>query len=494
MRRCVIGIDVGTSACKLLALDENGAILATDTQRYPLYHPREGWSEQEPEDWWQAVVRGMPSLVRAVAGIPVAGVSLSGQMHGMVALDADRSVLCRAPLWNDQRTQAQCDEITALAGGLEELVRQTNNQMLTGCTGGKILWLRQTDPARFARVAYILNPKDYVRFRLTGALYTDVSDASGTGFFDVRQRRWAGPVLRAAGVGEGLFAQVAESVEQTGAVTAEAAGITGLPAGAPVFGGGGDAVISTVAMGMRSPKTVGLTLGTSAVVSRGLPSFAENPGGRFQIYCGCAPETWTAYCATNSAGGCYRWLRDTLGGSLDFATLDRLAGATPPGSDGLLFLPYLAGERFPHFDARARGGFIGLDARMGLGHLARAVLEGVCYSIKQMYMEIDALLPGEPVTEITLTGGGARSALWRQMLADVLGLPVRTTYGGEHGGAFGAALLAGVGSGMFSDIGCAMAFARPETEERPEEGLRNVYAESFAKYARMYPALRWSFA
>ena len=493
MKDCVIGIDIGTSGCKLLALDAKGEILAVDTQSYPLYHPHEGWSEQQPEDWWQGVTRGLPHVLGALAGARVAGVSFSGQMHGMVALDAAGHVVCRAPLWNDQRTQAQCDEITAVAGGVEAMLACTNNVMLTGCTGGKILWLRQSDPACFARIARILNPKDYVRFCLTGEAYTEVSDASGTGFFDVRQRAWSHSLLARVGLSAELFAPVVESTARTGAVCAAASAATGLPVGTPVYGGGGDAVLSTVAMGLDSPRKVGVTLGTSGVVSMSLPHFVPNPGGRFQIYCGNGPGRWMVYGSSNSAAGSYQWFCDTLAGGASYAALEEAACAVAPGSDGLTFLPYLTGERFPHFDAQAKGGFIGLDARMGLGHFARAVMEGVCWSQKQIFDEVAALLPDAQTEEIVLTGGGAKSALWRQILADVLELPVRTVYGGAHGGAFGAALVAGVGAGLFADLEEAMCLAKPQTEALPNPRHRDIYRAGYKKYAGMYPALRWSF-
>lgn len=498
----LLGIDVGTSGCKILAIDGTGAILGSAVEEYPCHTPREGWSEQEPEDWWQGVVRGLRRILPALGGWPVGAVSFSGQMHGMVALDVQGRVIRRAILWNDQRTGPQCGEIIRAAGGAQALLGVTNNGMLTGYTGGKILWMKENEPENYRRTRWILNPKDYIRYRLSGEIATDVSDASGTGFFNVRERKWAGELIRRAGLEPAMFPKAYESTDTVGRVTPEAAAATGIPAGTPVGGGGGDAVISTVGLGLAQAGRVGVTLGTSGVVAVGLDRFLPNPGGALQVFCGNEPGRYSAMGVTLAAAGSYQWFRRALGdsetaaaaktGGSAFRLLDEEAAAAAPGAEGLIFLPYLTGERAPLNDPAAKGAFLGLTARHGKGHFARAVLEGVAFSLRQVYDCMQGV-GGIESDSLVLAGGGAVSPLWRQIFADVFGLPVHTVYGSAEGGSFGAALAAGVTAGVWPGLEAAVPLIRMESETRPIEANRPVYRAAYDKYIRFYDALKWSF-
>lgn len=500
MARCVLGIDIGTSGCKAILLDGSGALLASATAEYPLSQPRPGWSEQDPADWYAGVCRALKPVMEAGAAHEIMGLSLSGQMHGMVALSDAMEVVRPAILWNDQRTEAQCAEITQRAGGLAGLLKQTNNMMLTGYTGGKILWMKQNEPENYARTRLILNPKDYIRYLLTGEIVTEVSDASGTGLFDVRNRTWATALIENIGLSPAFFPPCVESTAQTGVISARAAAETGLMAGTPVYGGGGDAVISTTGSGLAVPGRVGVTLGTSGIVAVGLPGYADNPEGKLQLFCNNAPGSWMAFGCTLAAAGSYQWFRNALGGEEmaaqraggedAYVLLNAKAAEVGPGSDGLLYLPYLTGERCPLFDAKARGGFIGLTSVMHKGHFARAVMEGVCFSLKQVY-DLIASCTTLHSNEIVVSGGGAKSPLWKQILADVFQLPVKTVYGGAEGGAFGAALVAGAGCGLWPDLQAAMGAARPMDETKYSAENAAAYAKAYKAYTGMYGALKW---
>lgn len=504
-KTCLMGIDVGTSGVKVLALSADGQILASAIETYPLHAPQPGWTQQDPADWWQGTVAAIQKVVADCSDYKIAGIGLSGQMHGMVALDEANQVIREAILWNDQRTESQCREITKAAGGLQGLLGMTNNQMLTGYTGGKILWLKQNEPDNYARTRIVVNPKDYIRFRLTGVLCTDVSDASGFGFYDVRNNQWHQELIERSGLDLAIFPPVVESTALTGQVTPEAAAICGLATGIPVAGGGGDAVISTTGLGLIKPGRVAVTLGTSGVVAMGIPTFMDNPQGSLQVFRGNSPETFTAMGVTLAAAGSYHWFRGALGeyeieegkrqNRSSFALLDEAATATPAGSDGLIFLPYLTGERCPVNDPAARGGFIGLTSHHGKGHFARSVLEGVAYSLRQVY---DLTISADPELasesgEVVLAGGGAASPLWRQIFADVFNLPVRTVFGSAEGGSFGAALVAGVAVGVWSDLAATVPLIRPDSETLPNPGNREIYDSQYRKYTRLYEALKWSF-
>jgi len=490
MKKVTIGIDIGTSGCKVIALDAEGTIAASALESYPLYQPQEGWTEQDPEDWWQASVNGIKGVLAQLGGAEVAGIGFSGQMHGMVAMDSEMRVIRRAILWNDQRTQKQCDEITAAAGGRDKLLDYTDNMMLTGYTGGKILWMRENEPENFEKTKLILNPKDYIRFRMTGELCTEVSDASGTGLFSVKERRWSYELMEILGLSRDLFPEVLESTDRAGSVTKEAAELIGIEAGIPVFAGGGDAVISTIGLGLALPGKVGVTLGTSGIVATGLPGYAPNPGGKLQVFCANNPGTWLAFGCTLSAAGSYQWYHDNLGGGAGFKELDDGAAQVAPGCGGLTFLPYLTGERCPHFDPNARGAFIGIHSSMTQGHFSRAVLEGVCYAQKQVFDIIKASSPDLSTDSIAVAGGGAKSPLWQQILADVFNMPVRTVFGSAEGGSFGAALIARVGCGMASSMEEAMSLVSVKSEVLPIAENVGIYAEQYNRYCAFYPAIK----
>ena len=501
--RCALGIDVGTSGCKILAVDENGKILGSVVEEYPCYAPREGWSEQDPEDWWNGVTRGLKKITALLNGAEVGAVGFSGQMHGMVALDENMKVIRRAILWNDQRTEKQCTEITDAAGGLDALLGITNNRMLTGYTGGKILWMKENEPENYARTKLILNPKDYIRYRLSGEIATDVSDASGTGLFDVKNRRWAVDLIKKAGLKPEFFPKAVESTDAVGRVTKEAAAETGIPEGTIVAGGGGDAVISTTGLGLIKPGRVGITLGTSGVVAMGLASFLPNPNGMLQVFCGNAPGTFNAMGVTLAAAGSYQWFRNALGdyeaarakeeGKSAFRLLDDEAAATPPCADGLIYLPYLTGERAPINDPNAKGAFLGLTSRHTKGHFARAVMEGVAFSLRQVYDLILSVGDGVSSDEIVLAGGGANSPVWRRIFADTFNLPVRTVYGSAEGGSFGAALAAGVTAGIWPNLEATVPLIRPESKTEPEAANVPIYEAQYQKYVKFYDALKWSY-
>lgn len=501
MARYLLGLDVGTSGLKALLVDEKGAPVAADTKEYPLLTPNPGWTEQDPQSWWDAC-RGAISGVLKKSGIDpgaIACVGFSGQMHGMVALDADHNVVRNAILWNDQRTEAQCDALTDAAGGLSSLLSMTNNRMLTGYTGGKILWMRDEEPANFERTALVINPKDYIRYKLCGELATEVSDASGTGFFDVAKRDWSRELLGKVGLSDKLFAPFTESTAIAGAITREASAQTGLPEGLKVVAGGGDAVIQTTGTGLIRPGVLGVVIGTAGNVAMGQYECGYNTGGDLQVFCGNAPGLWVAFGVTMSAGGAYRWYRDTLSrremdeaaakgvGVYDY--LGDEAARVRPGADGVLFLPWLSGERSPYYDSSIRAAFLGLGLHHGHAEMTRAVLEGVTFSLKKV---ADVIVSTGSIApeKIIISGGGALSPLWRGIMADVSGLPVVTVSGSGEGGAYGAALVAGVGIGMFRDIDDALSVLTEETETLPNPANRQVYDDMYGIFGDMYDALR----
>ncbi len=499
----ILGLDIGTSGCKVLVLDESGQIVDTAVEEYPLYAPKPGWSEQNPEDWWQGVVAGIRKVLGKLDAKKVCAIGLSGQMHGMVPLDRENNVVRNAILWNDQRTESQCNEITELAGGLDCLLGYTNNRMLTGFTGGKILWMKEIEPENYRKTKIILNPKDFIRFKLSGEFFTEVSDASGTGLFDVKERKWSTELMEKIGLNPELFPPVVESTEAAGRVSREAAALTGIPEGTVISGGGGDAVISTTGLGLIKPGRVGITLGTSGVVAMGLPAYMNNPNGLLQVSCNNAPGTYHAMGVTLSAAGSYQWFRNTFGdmetyqgkeiGKSAFYLLDQEALAAEAGSEGLVFLPYLIGERAPINDPAATGAFLGVTFRHGKGHFARAVMEGVAYSLKQVYDLMMSVNPDVKPNEIVLAGGGAASKIWRQIFADVFNLPVRTVFGSAEGGSFGAALVAGVTGGVWQDLAETVPLIKPESETLPIEANVPVYEALYQKYVRYYGALKWSY-
>ncbi|MDR1927779.1 MAG: xylulokinase [Oscillospiraceae bacterium] len=489
-----LGLDIGTSSCKALAIDARARLLGSALAEYPCQSPQPGWSEQNPADWRHGAQTALRCLLKQLDASRLAGIGLSGQMHGMVALGAKNNVLRPAILWNDQRTPRQCAEITALAGGAEGLLRLTNNPMLTGFTGGKIMWFRQTEPLLFEQTKTFLNPKDYIRFCLTGQLATEVSDASGTGLFDVKHRRWSQELLALLELEASLFPPALESTQIAGHVTRAAAELTGLPAGLPVIAGGGDAVLSALGMGVSSQSQIAVTLGTSGVVARHCADWFENTGGKLQFSCACLPGQFHVMGVTLAAAGSYQWLERVLGDAslperrARYKALDEEAFTAPPGAEGLLFLPYLSGERCPVNDPAARGVFFGLTAATARGGIARAVLEGVAYSLRQVYGLIAQA--GGAAEQVVLAGGGAVSPLWRQIIADVFALPTVTLEAGEEGSGLGAAMLAGLGLRYWSDPQSAAVCLREKTKALPNPANAAVYEQGYQQYLRLYPAIR----
>lgn len=494
---CLLGLDVGTTGAKAVLVDASGAVRGTATREYPLLVPRPGWTEQDPDAWWEASAEAIrEALARsAVPPAQVAAVGLTGQMHGLVALDAAGRVLRPAILWNDQRTHEECAWITERVGA-ERVIALTGNPALTGFTAPKLLWVRRHEPDVYGRIAHVLLPKDYLRFRLSGVLATDVADASGTTWLDVRRRTWSEEMLAALDVPRAWLPTVHESPEVTGRLTRAAAEATGLAEGTPVVAGAGDQAAQAVGTGIVREGLVAVTIGTSGVVFAHLDAPRIDPQGRVHAFCHAVPGRWHVMGVMLSAGGSLRWLRDALGvwstrDALDpYEQMTAEAAAVPPGAEGLLFLPYLTGERTPHADPFARGAFVGLTLRHTRAHLVRAVLEGVAFGLRdalEIIREMDVA-----VAEVRASGGGARSPLWRQILADVLGVEVVTVTTTE-GAAYGAALLAGVGAGLFSSVeaACETAVA-PTGRTVPDGGRVGRYDALYRTYGALYPALRAS--
>jgi xylulokinase len=468
----LVGVDVGTTGVKAVAVSPDGDVRATAEEEYPLATPQPGWAEQEPEDWWRA---GERALARLDAD-DVAGIGLSGQMHGLVALDADERVLRPAILWNDQRTAAQCAEIEERIG-LERLIRLTGNRALTGFTAPKLLWVREHEPKVYERIAHVLLPKDYVRLRLTGERAIDVADASGTLLFDVAARRWSDEVVSALEVPSEWLPRPLESPE----VSARARD------GVPVAAGAGDQAAGALGVGVARPGPVSVVVGTSGVVFAALPEFAADPEARVHAFCHAVPGGWHAMGVMLSAAGSLRWFRDAFAAGEPFDRLTAEADAWPPGAEGLVFLPYLAGERTPHADPDARGAFVGLSLRHDRGALVRAVLEGVAYGLRDS-LELLRALGVEPQVG-RASGGGARSRLWLRILASVLGIPLERT-AVEEGAAYGAALLGGVAGGVFGSVEEAIdRCVRARDAVDPEPAWQDVYDHGYERYRALYPVL-----
>ena len=495
----LIGLDVGTSGAKCIMIDENGKVVASSTQEYPLSTPRPGWAEQNPADWWDGVVRGLKVILAKanVAAEDILGLSYSGQMHGLVALDKNNNVIRPAILWCDQRTQKQCDWITEKAGGLEKLLTYTNNRMLTGYTGGKILWLRDEEPDNFAKMKTFVCPKDYIRYLMTGEVMIDVSDASGTGFFDTKNRVWSDELIEIAGLDKAIFPTAVESTTLAGRVTKEVAELTGLPEGLPCYAGGGDAVIQAVGSGLVKPGILGVVIGTSGNVTMGLDHYEDNPNGDLQMFCGNEPGLYTDFGCTLSAGGSYRWYRDTLcegaikeaaeTGKNVYDIMGKDAETSVPGANGVIFTPYLSGERCPYPDPNCRGSFYGMSLTTTRGDITRSVMEGVTYSLCQLVDIFGKFCTNE---KVYTSGGGAFSPLWRQMQADIFNLPVYTMSAASEGGAYGAVLVAGVGAGLWKNLQEAVQVIKPETECFPIAENQEGYKKSYALYKKIYPSLK----
>jgi len=487
-----LGIDVSTTATKALLMQADGKVVGVASSEYGYETPQPLWAEQHPELWWRATVASIRQVLARTQVAPAAiqSVGLTGQMHGLVLLDAEGQVLRPAILWNDQRTGAECDRIRALLGK-ERFIQITGNDALTGFTAPKILWVQNHEPELWARVRQILLPKDYVRFRLAGEYATDKAGGSGTALFDLRTRRWSGTVVEALGIDRDRLPRTFEGMAVTGQITPQAAEATGLRTGTPVVGGGGDQAAAAVGTGAVVEGVVSLSLGTSGVVFAATDRPIVEPEGRLHAFCHALPGKWHLMGVMLSAGGSLRWFRDALAPGSDFDALLEPAASMPPGSDGLLFLPYLTGERTPHPDPQARGAFAGLTVRHTRAHLTRAVLEGVAFGLRDSLELMRGAGLGE-IHQVRITGGGARSPLWRQILADVLGVEL-VTVNTVEGAAYGAALLAAVGAGAFRDVPSACAALIQATGNTGPGPAALVYDRLYPLYQDLYPALRPTF-
>ncbi len=495
-----LGIDVSTTAVKALLVDARGRVVGEASSPLTLSSPHPLWSEQQPEDWWSACVASVRAALATsgVAASSIAAIGLTGQMHGLVALDGEGNVLRPAILWNDQRTAAQCDEIRARLGR-DRLIQITGNDALTGFTAPKLLWVAEHEPEVYARIRHFLLPKDYLRFRLTGEYAMDKADGSGTILFDLRARDWSPEVLAALGIPAEWAPPTFEGPVATGGVSAAAAAETGLIAGTPVVAGGGDQAAGAVGVGATREGIAALTLGTSGVVFATTNTPLIEPEGRLHAFCHAIPDRWHLMGVTLSAAGSLQWYRDTLAPGATFDELVTEAEQAPAGSEGLLFLPYLTGERTPYPDPQARGAWVGLTARHARAHLTRAVLEGVAFSLKDTF----ELMRGAGLAtfaETRVSGGGARSLLWRRILASALGVELASAPTTE-GAAYGAALLAGVQAGVWPDVDSA---ARNETSQAastsgafprvaPDPTDAAVYDRLYPLYRGLYPALKPTF-
>lgn len=493
-QKLFLGIDVSTTGSKALLIDPQGHVVADATNPHSISTPRPLWSEQDPHEWWQATMFSIRQALEqaGVNGTAVQAIGLTGQMHGLVLLDANGEVLRPAILWNDQRTSEECEQITDQFG-FQNLLQTTGNKALTGFTAPKILWVRNHEPEIYSRAAHILLPKDYVRFCLSGEYAMDKADGSGTILFDLKRRDWSETLLKTLSIPVEWLPNTYEGPQVTGVVSSLAAQLTGLKAGTPIVGGGGDQAAGAVGVGAVSPGIVSLALGTSGVVFATTNEPFIEKEGRLHAFCHSAPGAWHLMGVMLSAAGSLRWYRDTFAPGNAYDNLLAPAAQIPVGCEGLLFLPYLTGERTPYPDPLARGAFVGLTVRHTQAHLIRAVLEGVAFGLCDS-MELMRSAGLGAIQQVRVSGGGARSSLWRQILADVMQAEL-VTVNTTEGAAFGAALLAGVSAGAWSTVADACT-ATIQVVERttPQPASTRRYQDYYAQYQALYPALQPSFA
>lgn len=498
----LLGIDIGTSGTKTVLFDETGYTVASELGEYPLYQPNIGWAEQDPEDWWNAVYTTVKAVIQksGINAADIKGVGLSGQMHGAVLLDKDNKVLRRAIIWCDQRSSAECEMITSLVGK-ERLIEITANPALTGFTASKVMWVKNNEPEVFEKVRKILLPKDYIRFRLTGEFATEVSDASGMQFMDIPKRQWSSEVLGRLGIDRELLGDLYESQEITGYVTRSASELTGLNEGTPVVGGAGDQAAGAVGNGIVKPGVISSTIGTSGVVFAYSDRVSIDPQGRVHTFCHAVPGTWHIMGVTQAAGLSLKWFRDNfcieekrtaeLMKVDPYVLMDQEAEKVDAGCNGLIYLPYLMGERTPHLDPDARGVYFGLSAKHEKQDMLRAVMEGVVYSLKDCLDIIKEM--GVDINEVRASGGGGKSRLWRQMQADVFGTDITTTNSSE-GPALGVALLAGVGAGVYKSVSEACdATINVKSTQTADMNLYSRYAKYHGIYRNLYESLKMNY-
>ena len=499
----LLGIDVGTSGTKSVIFDVNGFSIADSLEEYPLYQPNIGWAEQEPNDWWNAVCSTVRNVISKSGVDPseIVGVGLTGQMHGAVLLDKNDKVLRKAIIWCDQRTSKECDQITSRVGK-ERLISITANPALTGFTASKILWVRNNEPEIYDKVKKILLPKDYIRLMLTGEYATEVSDASGMQLMDISQRKWSSEILEKLELDKDLFGQMYESQEISGVINRRAAELLGLKEGTPVVGGAGDQAAGAVGNGIVKPGIISSTIGTSGVVFAYTDKVSIDPKGRVHTFCHAIPNTWHIMGVTQGAGLSLKWYRDNfcieekkaaeLMGIDPYILMDKEAEKVGAGSDGLLYLPYLMGERTPHLDPYARGVFFGMSARHGKPEFIRAIMEGVVFSLRDCLEIIKEM--GVDVKDIRTSGGGGKSQLWRQIQADIFGTGI-TTINSSEGPALGAALLAGVGTGVYKSVQQACdAVLTIKSTQKTNNSLHLKYNKYYELYGSLYKSLKNDFA
>lgn len=495
----LLGIDIGTSGTKTVLFDTKGNSIANFTVEYPLYQPKIGWAEQDPEDWWNAVCESSNAVIDKSGVNPsdISGIGLSGQMHGLVLLDENNRVLRKSIIWCDQRTHLECEEITEKVGA-ERLIEITANPALTGFTASKILWVRNNEPDIYSKINKILLPKDYIRFMLTGEYATEVSDASGMQLLDIKNRCWSDEVLDKLQIKKEWLGKMYESCENTGIVTEEAALATGLARGTIVAGGAGDQAAGAVGNGIVKEGIISSTIGTSGVVFAHMDNIEIDMAGRVHTFCHAVPGAWHVMGVTQGAGLSLKWFRDNfcieemrtaeLMGIDPYVLMDKEAGKIPAGCEGVLYLPYLMGERTPHLDPDARGVFFGLSAAHNKAHMIRAVLEGVVYSLRDCMEIIRGM--GIEASQVRASGGGGRSPIWRQMQADMFRTDICTINSSE-GPALGVAILAGVASGIYKDVvsACEQIISVRETQA-PDNETADVYDKYYKVYGSLYNNLK----
>lgn len=498
----LIGIDLGTSGVKTVLFDESGKPVASSTVEYPLYQPKLGWAEQDPEEWWRGTCESINNVLlkSGVDKRDIKGIGLSGQMHGAVLLDKEDKVLRNAIIWCDQRSAAECDQITEIIGK-ERLIEITANPALTGFTASKVMWVKNNEPHIFEKIAKILLPKDYIRFRLTGEYATEVSDASGMQLMNIAERKWSDEVVSKLGLSTSMLGKMYESQEVTGKVTASAAAETGLNEGTIVVGGAGDQAAGAVGNGIVKPGVVSSTIGTSGVVFAYTDKLTIDPLGRVHTFCHAVPNTYHIMGVTQGAGLSLSWFRDNfcaeevmtskLSDIYIYKLLDAEAKTIGPCSDGLIYLPYLMGERTPHLDPNARGVFFGLTATHTKPHFVRSIMEGVTYSLRDCMEIIRGM--GVNVSEVRASGGGGKSDIWRQMQADIFGTNINRIKSDE-GGALGVAILAGVGAGIYKSVpeACEAIIQVKDTMAPIQENI-GKYDKFYKLYTKLYKSLKDDF-
>ena len=485
-----IGLDVGTSGAKALLINEKGEVISSATNEYPMLTPKPNWTEQNPEDWWAASKKSIQSVASKVKKEEIKGIGLTGQMHGLVTLDENMNVVRPCIMWNDQRTVKECEEITSKIG-FDNLIKITGNQVLTGFTAPKILWIKNNEPDNYNKIKKILLPKDYIRFRLTGELATDVSDASGTSLLNVPERKWSDEISSGLEIPKEWMPQLYESAEITGRVKKEFCEELNLPENLIVAAGGGDQAAGGVGTGTVKEGITSLVLGTSGVVfaHSDMPRIEAN--GKVHSFCHAVPDAWHVMGVTLSAAGSLQWYRNTFHKGVEYSKLTKAAEDIQPGSEGLFFLPYLSGERTPYADANAKGTFIGATVRHNSAHFTRAVLEGVAYSLRDCFMLNEEL--GVKTEQVRISGGGAKSKIWIQILSDLLNKEI-VTLSSTEGAPYGAAILAIVASGKFNSVNeaCASIIKIKSTTTPNKENI-NIYEDFYNIYKNLYGTLKSTF-